>query len=97
MSRQTVTVRQVSELTGFLLHVSYALRPGKFFVGQLPTSVGMAQSAAFPSDLDNPNRRVTLGPLFYDEVEFRLWFVAKGLTHRGGHFSSPMYLSLIHI
>ena len=91
VSRQTATVRQVSELTGFLLHVSFALRPGKFFVGQLLAAMGMPQSAAFPSGLDNPKRKVTLGPLFHNELEFWRWFVDKRLAYRGGHFSSPMY------
>ena len=84
VSRQTATVRQVSELTGFLLHVSFALRPGKFFVGQLLAAVGMPQSAAFPSGLDNPSRRVSLGPLFHDELEFYRLFVDKGLDYQGG-------------
>ena len=73
------------------MHVSFALRPGKFFVGQLLAAMGMPQSAAFPSGLDNPKRKVTLGPLFHNELEFWRWFVDKRLAYRGGHFSSPMY------
>ena len=34
-SRTVATARQVSQLTGFLMHVSFALRPGKLFVGRL--------------------------------------------------------------
>ena len=38
--------KQVSQLTGFLFHVSFVVRPGKFFVNRLLTDVGMPQSAA---------------------------------------------------
>ena len=65
---------------GFLLCVSFAMLPGKFFVGQLLAAVGTPQSAAFPSGSDNPNRRVTLSPLFYDELDFWRWLVDKGFT-----------------
>ena len=95
VSRQTATVREVSGLTSFLLHVSFAMRPWKFFVSQLMAAVGMPQSATFLSGLDNPNRRVMLGPLFHGELDFWRWFVDKELAYRGGHFSSPMYNVII--
>ena len=61
MSRTVAMARQVSELTGFLLHVSFALRPGKFVVGRLLAAAGKSQSAAFPAGVVNPGRRVVLG------------------------------------
>ena len=70
MSRNVATARQVSELTGFLLHVSFALRPGKFVVGRLLAAVGMPPSAAFPAGVVDPGRRVVLGPEFHDDLEF---------------------------
>lgn len=94
-SRTWATARQVAELTGFLLHVSFAMRPGKFFVGRLLAAVGMPQSAVFPSGVVNPHQRVTLGPLFHDELEFWRWFVAIGLDKKGESFSYPMYNILI--
>ena len=66
--------------------MSYALRPWQFFVGQLLAAVSMPQSAAFPSGLDNPTGRVTLGPLFHDELEFWWWFVDTGLIIGGALF-----------
>ena len=70
VTRTSATARQVSEVTGFLMHVCFALRPGKFVVGRLLAAVGMPQSAAFPSRVSEPNRRVVLGPLFHDDLEF---------------------------
>ena len=91
MSRTVATARQVLELTGFLLHVSFALRPGKFVVGRLLAAAGKSQSAAFPAGVVNPGRRVVLGPEFHDVLEFWRWFVAHGLASRGEQFTSPMY------
>ena len=91
MSRNVATARQVSELTGFLLHVSFALRPGKFVVGRLLAAVGVPQSAAFPAGVETPGRMVVLGPEFHDDLEFWRWFVAHGLASRGERFTSPMY------
>ena len=45
-------------------------------------AVGIPQSTVFPTGLDNPNRRVTLGPMYHDELEFWRWFVNKGLAYR---------------
>lgn len=47
-SRALATVRQVAELTGFLLPVDFALRPEKLFSGPLLATVGMPQSAVSP-------------------------------------------------
>lgn len=56
VSRTGATARQVSELTDFLMHVSFALRPGKFFVGRLLAAAGLPQSAVFTSGVADPNR-----------------------------------------
>jgi len=91
LSRKCATTRQVAELTGFLMHVCFALRPGKFFVGRLLAAVGMPPSHAFPSRVSDPTRRVLLGPLFHDDLEFWRWFVARGLAALGGSLCSPVY------
>lgn len=90
-SRAIATARQVSELTGFLMHVSFALRPGKFFVGRLLAAVGLPKAAVFVSRGSNPSRRVTLGPMFHDDIDFWRWLVQRGFAARGGHVTSPMY------
>lgn len=90
-SRRFATARQVAELTGGLRHVPFALRPGKVFVvGRLLAAVDMPQSAAFPSGVANPLRRVTLGPMSHDDPKFWCWFVQMGLDGRGGDSSCPM-------
>ena len=45
----------------------------------------------FPSRVSDPNRRVVLGPLFHDDLEFWRWFEAQGLTPCGGSLCSWMY------
>ena len=97
VSRQTATVSWVSGLTGFLLHVSFAMGAGKFFVGQLLAAAVMSQLAAFASGLNNANRRVTLGPLFYDEPDFVLAVVCgqRACLYRRGHVSSFVYNIII--
>ena len=89
---QTATARQqLSGLTVFLVHVSFTIRPGKFFVGRLLSGVDIPQLAAFPSGLVNPYRRVTLGVMFH----FWRWFGDKGFAYRGAHFSTRMYNVII--
>ena len=77
------------------MHISFALRPGLFFVQRLLASVGMprvASGAGFTYRMPDPGRRVALGPEFHGDLEFWRWFVAEGLDSRGGAL-----LSLIHI
>lgn len=90
-SRKVATARQVSQLTGFLMHVSFALRPGKFFVGRLVAAAGQPSSAVFTSGAPDPNKRLVLGTMFHDELDFWRWFVNRGLTSRGGFLCSPMF------
>ena len=73
------------------MHVSFALRPGKFFVGRLVAAASLPPSAVFTSGMPDPNKRVTLGPLFHDELEFWRWFVDRGLTSLGDFLCSPMF------
>lgn len=91
VTRTHATTRQVSELTGFPIHVCFALRPGEFSVGRLLSAVEMPKSAVFPSRVSDPDRRVTLGAFFHDDLEFWRWFEARGLASRGGSLCSPMY------
>ena len=72
----------------------FSLRPEKFFVRQLLAAVGMSPSAAFPSDFDNPNRRVTLGSLIDDDLKFGGGLWANGLLiWGGGHFVAQCTIS----
>lgn len=73
------------------MHVSFALRPGKGFVIRLLLTACMPASAAFTSGISDPNRRVILGLVFHDELEFRRWCKSKGLALRGGYLCSPVY------
>ena len=93
-SRASASARQVSQLVGFLIHVSFAVRPRRFFVNRLLASVGMPRISAgadFGFRTANPGRRLVLGPEFQGDLEFWRWFVEEGLDARGGTFSAPMY------
>ena len=72
-SRTSASARQVSQLVGFHIHVSFAVRPGQFFVNRLLTSVGMPRISAgadFIFRTANPGRRLVLGPEFQGNLEF---------------------------
>ena len=94
VSHQIATVWQVSALTSFLLHVSFAIRPGSSSYASCWLRWACLNRPHFASGLDNPNRRVALGPTFH-ELELWRWFVDKGLAYRWGHCSSPMYNIII--
>ena len=88
------SAKQVSQLAGFLMHISFAVRPGSFFVHRLLASVGMPRIAAgdhFAGGMANPGRRVVLGREFHADLEFWQRFVDKGVDARGGVLSAPMY------
>ena len=90
-SRASASARQVSKLAGFLMHISFAVRPGLFFVQRLLASVGMprvASGAGFAYRMPDPGRRVALGPEFHGDLEFWRWFAAEGLDTRGGTLSA---------
>ena len=84
-SRASASARQVSKLAGFLMHVSFAVRPGLFFVPRV------ASGAGFAYRMPDPGRRVALGPEFHGDLEFWRWFAADGLDARGGTLSAPMH------
>ena len=66
--RTYASAKQVSQLMGFLMHISFAVRPGSLFVHRLLASVGMPRIAAgdhFAGRMANPGRRVALGPEFH--------------------------------
>ena len=44
--RKCASVRDILSLTGFLLHVSYVLRPGKFFVHRMLASAGVRRPSS---------------------------------------------------
>ena len=93
-SRASASAKQVSQLAGFLMHVSFAVRPGSFFVHRLLASVGMPRIAAgadFAGRMANPGRRVALGPEFHGDFELWRWFIDVGVDARGGALSAPMY------
>lgn len=70
--------------------MSFALRPGKFTIGRLLAAVGMPQSAVFPSGVMTPHQRVTLGPMFHDDLESWRWFVRMGFDQRGESVSCDL-------
>ena len=75
-TRTYASAKQVSQPAGFLIHISFAVRPGCFFVHLLLDSVGMARIAVsdhFAGRIANPGRRVALGPEFHVDLEF--WLV----------------------
>ena len=76
------------------MHISFAVRPGSFFVHRLSASAGMPRIAAddhYAGRMANSGRRVALGPEFHADLEFGRWFVDKGVDARGGVLSVPMY------
>ena len=92
-SPASASARQVSKLAGFLMNISFAVRPGLFFVQRLLASVGMprvASGAGYAYRMTEPGRRVALGPEFHGDLEF-CWFAAEGIDARGGTLSAPMY------
>ena len=87
-SRASASAKQVSQLVGFLMRVSFAFRPGSFFVQRTLAPVGMPRIAAgadYACRMVNPGRSVALGPEFHGDLEFWLWFVSEGLDARGGY------------
>ena len=91
-SRKWAWENQVSQLTGFLLHVSFVVRPGKFFVNRLLADVGMPQSAAASGVASlGREQRVVLGPEFHGDLEFWRWFAIEGFDAIGGCLSALMY------
>ena len=64
-SRASASANEVSKLVGFLIHVSFSIRPGSFFVQRMLASVGMPRITAgadFACRTVNPGRQVVLGP-----------------------------------
>ena len=93
-TRAHASAKQVSQLACFLMHISFAVRPGSFFVRRLLASVGMPRIAAgdhFAGRMANPGRRVALGPEVHADLEFWRWLVDKGVDARGGVLSVLMY------
>ena len=92
--RTYASPRQVSQLAGFLMHISFAVRPGSFFVHLVFASVGMPRIAAgdhLVDGISNLRRRIILGPEFHADLGFWLWLVDKGFDARGGVSSPLMY------
>ena len=88
------SAKQVSQLAGFLMHISFAVRPGSSFVHRLLASAGMPRIAAGVDLADrkaNPGRRVALGPEFHGDIKFCRWFVDEGFDAIGGTLSAPVY------
>ena len=86
-TRIYASAKQVSQLAGFLMHISFAVRLGSFFVHRLLSSVGMRRIAAgdhFADRMANSGRRVGLGPDFQADLKLWRWFVDKGVDARRG-------------
>ena len=72
-TRTYAPAKQVSQLSGFFMRISFAVRPGGFFVHRLLALVGMPRIAAgdrFVGRIANPGRLVDLGPEFHADLEF---------------------------
>ena len=72
-TRTYASAKQVWQFAAFLMHISFAVRPGSFSVHRLLSSVGMPRIAAgdhFAGRMANPGRRVALGPEFHADLEF---------------------------
>ena len=85
-SRTSASAKKVSKLVGLLMHVSYAVRLGSFFVPRMLVSVGMPDIVAgadFECRIANHGRCVSLGVEFYGDLEVWPWLVAEGLDVRG--------------
>ena len=84
----------MSQLVGFLIHVSFAVRQGRFSVNRLLASVGMPRisgGADFGFRTANLGRRLFLGSEFQGDREFWRWFTEEGLDARAGTVSAPVY------
>ena len=67
-TRTYASAKQVSQLAGFLMHISFAVCPGSFFVHRLLALIGRPRIAAgdhFAGRMANPGRRVAFGPEFH--------------------------------
>ena len=93
-SRAYASGKQVSQLIGVLMHVSFAARSCLFFDNRLLFSVVMpriAPGADLACRMAKPGRRFALGPEFYCDLECWRWFV-EGLSEaRGWTLSAPTY------
>ena len=72
-SPASASAKQVSQLVGFLMHISFAFRPGSFFVHRMLASVGMPRIAAGAEHacrMGNHDRRIALRPEFHGDLEF---------------------------
>lgn len=81
-SRRHASVREIQKLTGLLLHVSFVIRPGLFFVHRLWRAAGMQDKGASPQSTEwetrpDAHKRVHLGPEFHADMEF--WRCVSGL------------------
>ena len=96
-TRTYASAKQVSQLAGFLMHISFAVYPGSFVVHRLLASIGVLRIAAgdqFAGRMANPGRCVALGPEFHADLKFWRWLFDKGVDARGGVLSAPMYYLL---
>ena len=72
-SRTPASAKQVWQVVGFLMHFSFAVRPGRFFVNRLLASVGMPGISAgddFRFRTANPGRHHVLVPEFQRTSSF---------------------------
>ena len=93
-SRASVSAKQVSKLVGFLMHISFAIRPGLFFVQRMLASVGMlpiTAGADFAGRTANPGPRVVLGSKVHRDLDFGVSSLLRGSTRGGGCLPDPIY------
>lgn len=87
-SQWTASVKEISSLTGFLLHVSFVVRAGKFCVGCLLWSAGVRLEGREEPANDISSRSasrarvVVLYPEFFADLDFWRWLFADGVATR---------------
>ena len=93
-TRSCALAKQVSQLAGFVMHISFAVRHGYFLMHRLLGLVGMPRIAAgdrFAGRMANPERSVARGPEVHADLEFWRRFIDNGVDTRDGVLSAPMY------
>ncbi|MEP2438517.1 MAG: hypothetical protein ABJH93_16610, partial [Roseibium sp.] len=76
------------------MHVSFAVRPGSFFVQRMLVSMGTPRKTAgadYACHLANTGWRVVVGLEFHEDLEFWPSFVAEGLDVRRNRLSAPLH------
>lgn len=83
LSQASGSVKQVSKLVVFLMHVSFAVRAGPFFVQLVLASVrmpGIATCAVFACHTSKLGLHVAVGAEFYGDLKMEVDSLLRSLT-----------------